>query len=48
VTDSDDQQTHDELSAAVTMSAKELQRWLDTDQAQEVGPLMNWGHDPLT
>jgi DNA topoisomerase VI subunit B len=37
VTDSDDQQTHGEFSAAVNMTAKELERWLDTDQAQEVG-----------
>jgi len=43
VTDSDDQQTHDEFAAAVTMTAKELQRWLDTDEAQEVGQKKDGG-----
>jgi hypothetical protein len=37
VSGADDEQTQADFSAAVTMTAKELERWLDTDQAQEVG-----------
>ena len=43
MTDGDDPQTHDEFSAAVNMTAKELRRWLDTDQAQEVGQKKDGG-----
>jgi hypothetical protein len=43
-----------EFGEAVTMTAGELETWLDTDESRSVGQtsrwrcsLMNWGHDPL-
>jgi hypothetical protein len=36
VTD-DDTQTYDDFDRAVNMTASELKKWLDTDQAKDVG-----------
>jgi Protein of unknown function (DUF3140) len=35
--DDDDQQTYEEFSEAVNMTRKELEEWLDTDEAKSVG-----------
>jgi DNA topoisomerase VI subunit B len=34
---SSDKETYDEFRTAVNMTAKELKKWLDTDEAKEVG-----------
>jgi DNA topoisomerase VI subunit B len=34
---SDDDDTYAEFSDAVNMTAKQLEKWLDTDESQEVG-----------
>jgi len=43
----DDQTAAREFSEAVNMTASELRRWLDTDEAQEVGQKKD-GHDEST
>ena len=37
MSDHDDQQTRAEFDEAVNMTASELRRWLDSDEAQQVG-----------
>ena len=42
-TDEEDQQTYEEFSRAVNMTRTELEKWLDTDEAKEVGQKMDGG-----
>ncbi|HYI54093.1 MAG TPA: DUF3140 domain-containing protein [Microlunatus sp.] len=41
--DDDDQQTYEEFSEAVNMTRKELEEWLDTDEAKSVGQKKDGG-----
>ena len=37
VTDQEDQQTYEEFSEAVNMTRSELEKWLDSEEAKDVG-----------
>ncbi len=41
--DDDDQRTYEEFSEAVNMTRKELEEWLDTDEAKSVGQKKDGG-----